>query len=276
MAFGARLPYAVAMARAASLGSMLREWRTRRRMSQLDVASEANVSARHVSFIETGRSLPSPEMIVRLAEALDVPLQETNALLTAGGFAHKYSQHELGDEDLATISHAIQSVLTGHEPYPALAVDRYWNMQMANRAVTPLLAGVAPGLLAHPVNVLRLTLHPEGMAPRIANLAEWRNHLLSRLRQQVERTWDPVLRNLLDELVSLPAPPEGRADHSDPPRMVVPLSLRVGSGIVDLISTTMVFGTALDASLAELAIEAFYPANESSSRMLHDILGDSG
>ena len=187
------------------LGDHLRDWRRRRRMSQLDLACEADISARHLSFLETGRSLPSREMVLHLAERLDVPLRERNVLLVAAGYAPVFAERPLSDPALQAARSAVDLVLKGHEPYPALAVDRHWTLVAANDAVTRLLAGTASALLRPPVNVLRLSLHPEGLAPRIANLQEWRTHLLARLRRQIEVSADPILVELMNELRSYPA-----------------------------------------------------------------------
>src|SRR5215831_7969028 len=176
-----------------SVGSLLKEWRQRRRLSQLDLACEADISTRHLSFLETGRSTPSREMLLRLAEQLEVPLRERNVLLNAAGYAPVFLERALDDPALAAAREAVNLVLEGHQPYPALAVDRHWNLVAANDAVPPLLAGVDPSLVSSPVNVLRLALHPKGLALRTANLPEWRAHLLARLRRQVELTADPVL-----------------------------------------------------------------------------------
>src|SRR5512134_3657524 len=181
-------------------GAHLRHWRQHRRLSQLDLAQEAEISTRHLSFVETGRSVPSREMVLRLAERLDVPLRERNAMLTAAGYAPMYRERPLDDPALSAARRAVDLVLKGHEPYPALAVDRHWNLLAHNRAVAPFLAGASPVLLAPPVNVLRLSLHPEGLAPRIANLAQWRAHLLARLHQQVAASADRTLAALLEEL----------------------------------------------------------------------------
>src|SRR5947207_660389 len=189
------LPYVYAM-QTLTIGNHLREWRQRRRLSQLDLALEAEISTKHLSFLETGRSQPSRDMVLRLAEHLDVPLRERNVLLVSAGYAPVFPQRQLADPALDAARKAIDLVLKGHEPYPALAVDRHWTLVAHNAAVPPLLAGADPGLLAPPVNVLRLSLHPSGIAPRIANLAEWRGHLLDRLRRQVETTADPVLTEL--------------------------------------------------------------------------------
>ena len=180
-----------------SIGEHLRHWRQRRRVSQLELACDAEVSARHLSFIETGRSTPSREMVLRLAESLDVPLRERNVLLVAAGYAPRFPERRLSDPALESARRAVDLVLAGHEPFPAIAVDRHWTLVAANRAVPSLLAGASPSLLEQPVNVLRLSLHPRGLAPRIVNLGEWRSHLLARLRHQIELTADQVLIALL-------------------------------------------------------------------------------
>ncbi len=256
------------------VGALLREWRERRRLSQLALALDADVSARHVSFLETGRSRPSREMLLRLMERLEVPLRERNALLLAAGFAPAFPERPLDDPALAEARAAIARVLAGHEPYPALAVDRHWTLVMANRAVAPLLEGVAPELLQPPVNVLRLSLHPGGLAPRIANLAEWRAHLLQRLRHQVERSGDPRLTDVLEELQTLSA----EAAHDAPEEreitlggVAVPLRLRGEGGTLTLLSTTMIFGTPVDVTLSELAVEAFFPADAATAEALADL-----
>ena len=241
----------------------MRDWRHRRRLSQLDLALDIGISTRHLSFIETGRSQPSRELILNLAEGLKIPLRERNELLLAGGFAPMYSASKLGDAALSAARKAVDLVLTGHEPYPALAVDRHWNMIAANCAVASLLAGVAPELLTSPVNVLRLSLHPDGLAPKIVNLPEWRGHLLERLRHQLEATADHGLSELLSELRSYPvlSTEERRVDH----HFVVPLELATETGILRLFSTTTVFGTPLDVTVSEIAIESFFPADEDTA-----------
>ncbi len=193
-------------ARASPFGAHLRHWRTHRRLSQLDLAQEAEVSTRHLSYVETGRAAPSREMVLRLAERLDVPLRERNALLVAAGFAPMYRQRSLDDPAMAAARRAVDLVLKGHEPFPALAVDRHWNLVAHNALVPLLMAGASPELLKPPINVLRLSLHPDGLAPRIANLAQWRAHLLERLQQQIAATGDAVLQALHDELAAYPPP----------------------------------------------------------------------
>src|SRR6187431_170949 len=196
----------IAMTQTQSVGDLLREWRQRRRMSQLDLALEAEISTKHLSFLETGRAQPSREMVLRLAEQLDVPLRERNVLLVAAGYAPVFPQRSLADPALQTARKAVDLVLKGHEPYPAIAIDRHWTLIAHNAVVPRLLAAADPSLLQPPVNVLRLSLHPNGLAPRIENLAEWRAHLLTRLRQQIDATADAELTKLLDELAAYPAP----------------------------------------------------------------------
>jgi transcriptional regulator with XRE-family HTH domain len=252
------------------IGDMLREWRQRRRISQLDLALDADVSAKHVSFVETGRAQPSREMILRFAEHLRVPLRERNVLLNAGGFAPVFPERSLDDAALTTARRAVELVLRGHEPYPAIAIDRHWTLVAANRAVAPLTAGIPPALLQPPTNVLRLSLHPDGLAPRIVNYVEWRAHVIERVRQQVEMTADAVLADLLSELGQYPAPPETAATRAtrDYEGVAVPLALRTDSGVLAFISTTTVFGTPVDITLSELAVESFFPADEETAEAL--------
>ena len=255
------------------VGDLLRTWRQRRGLSQLDLACHADVSTRHISFLETGRAQPSRPMLIHLAERLDIPLRDRNTLLVAAGFAPVYRERRLDDPALAAARKAVDLVLTGHEPYPALAVDRHWTLVAANRAVAPLLAGAAAELLAPPVNVLRLSLHPQGVAPRIDNLRVWREHVLARLQRQVEVTADPVLSALHDELAAYPVPAGPAADRREPyADVVVPLRLRTGDGVLSFFSTTTVFGTAVDITLSELAIEAFFPADAETAEALRRAL----
>ena len=256
------------MSRMSNVGDQLRDWRQRRRLSQLDLAGLADISPRHLSFVETGRSVPSRAMLLRLSDRLDVPLRERNVLFIAAGYAPVYSERRIDDPSLAQARHAIDLVLRGHEPYPALAVDRHWNLQAANRALAPLLEGVAPDLLAPPVNVLRLSLHPDGVAPRIANLGQWRAHLLHRLGQQVEATGDATLLALRDELAAYPAP--AYDEDADPGAVVVPLRIRTALGELSFLSTTTVFGTPVEVTLSELAIESFFPADAATGERLRE------
>src|ERR1043165_2615757 len=227
-----------------AIGDHLREWRQRRRLSQLDLALDAEISTKHLSFLETGGAQPSREMVLGLAERLDVPLRERNVLLVSAGYAPVFPQRGLDDPALQQARKAVDLVLKGHEPYPALAVDRHWTLVAHNAAVPPLLASAAPKLMQPPVNVLRLSLHPKGLAPRIENLAEWRAHLLMRLRQQIDVTGDGELTRLLDELASYPSPSgakQQRATLNDEyAGVVVPLRYRTDAGTLSLFSTTTV------------------------------------
>ena len=257
---------------ASSVGPLLREWRQRRRLSQLALACEAEVSSRHVSFLETGRAQPSREMVLLLAERLEVPLRERNTLLIAAGFAPVFAERPLADPALDVARRAVDLVLKGHEPYPALAIDRHWTLVAANRAVAPLLAGIEPSLLQPPVNVLRLSLHPGGIAPRIVNASEWRTHIVERLRRQVAVTADATLSALLEELRRYPLPDDGllrQEAPSDFGGVLVPLRLRTEAGVLSFVSTTTIFGTPVDITLSELAIESFFPADAATAAALH-------
>lgn len=251
------------------VGDLLREWRQRRRMSQLHFAAEAEISAKHLSFLETGRARPSREMILHLAERLDIPLHERNRLLTAAGFAPIFPERALADPGLQAARRAIEVVLKGHEPYPAIAIDRHWTLVASNDALPPLLAGIDAALLRPPVNVLRLSLNPAGLAPRIENLGEWRAHLFDRLRRQIDLNADPKLAELMAELqsyrVPASAPPGRREDYGE---FVVPLRLRTDKGTLSFFSTTTVFGTPVDVTLSELAIESFFPADAETAETL--------
>jgi transcriptional regulator with XRE-family HTH domain len=253
-----------------SVGELLREWRQRRRMSQLDLACEAEISPRHMSFLETGRSQPSRDMLLHLAERLEVPLRERNVLLHAAGYAPVFPERPLNDPALHLVRKAIDQLLTAHEPRPALAIDRHWTMVSANRMISHLLTGVDPALLEPPVNVLRLSLHPAGLAPRIANLAQWRAHLLERLRRQVASTADPLLHDLMVELIAYPVPANAGAhpandEYGD---IAVPFQYITPNGTLALFSTSMIFGTPVDVTLSELAIEAFFPADAATEEAL--------
>ncbi len=254
----------------AAAGSLIREWRQRRRMSQLALALEAEISQRHLSFVESGRSAPSRDMVLRLADQLSVPLRQRNRMLAAAGFAPIYGERALDDPVLQPALAAVELVLKGHEPYPAIAVDRAWNMVLANRALAPLLAGVEESaLLAPPVNVLRLSLRPKGLAPRIANLEEWRTHLVERLRLQIDATADPALEALDKELSAYPGRPRVNGRPYDAAaNIAVPLRLRVDGEVLSFISTITVFGTPLDVTLSELAVESFFPADAQTEEAL--------
>jgi transcriptional regulator with XRE-family HTH domain len=257
--------------RIAAIGPLIRDWRQQRRLSQLDLALEAEISQKHLSFVESGRSQPSRDMVLLLAEHLGVPLRERNTLLLAAGYAPVYLERALEDPALQAAKSAIDLILAGHDPCPALAVDRHWKLLSANAAVGPLLALVQDAdLLRPPVNVLRLALHPGGLAPAILNGAEWRGHLVARLRQQVRIAADPVLVDLLAELLGYPAPPTTQSDGppADEAAIAVPLQLRVGEMVLSFISTTTVFGTPVDITLSELALETFFPADAETAAAL--------
>ena len=251
-------------------GDLLRQWRQRRRLSQLDLAIAANVSSRHVSFVETGRSRPTSDMILRLAEHLDVPLRDRNTLLLAGGYAPAYPEHGLAEPELKAVRQALKHVLDGHLPYPAVLVNRWWELLDANAGIALFTGQVSPALLEPPVNVLRLSLHPDGMAPRIANLPEWRAHLLTRLHRQAQASGDPRLAGLHEELSGYPGG-ESEGESQPPPApadVVVPLRYRASDQELSFLSITAMVGTPLDVTVEELVIESFYPADDRTARAL--------
>ncbi|WP_245870189.1 helix-turn-helix domain-containing protein [Teichococcus rhizosphaerae] len=249
-------------------GALLRHWRQRRRLSQMALALEAEVSQRHLSCLEAGRAMPSRAMVLHLAERLGVPLRERNALLVAAGFAPAYGERPLQAPALAAARQAMERILHGHMPHPALAVDRHWNLLSANAAIGVLIGEVAEALMRPPVNVLRLSLHPGGLAGRILNFPEWRAHLLARLGHEVRASSDPALLGLLEELKALPLPPQARGVRAAPAEesgIAVPLRLASEAGPLGFISTTTVFGTAVDVTLSEVTIEAFFPADDATA-----------
>ncbi len=256
----------------APFGRLLRHWRQQRGCTQLDLALQAEVSSRHLSWLETGRAQPSRAMVLRLAERLNVPLRDRNALLAAAGYAPLYPARPLTDPALAEVRTALQRLLDAHEPWPALAVDRHWQLLAHNCMVPLLLSQAAPELVTPPVNVLRLSLHPQGLAPLIENLADWRAYVLKRLKHQVAGTQDPVLQDLLDELSALPgpsaptpAPDEATTGLQD---VAVPLVFRSPLGTLRFITTITVFGAPRDVTLAEIAIETLLPADgETAARL---------
>jgi transcriptional regulator with XRE-family HTH domain len=259
----------------AMVGEQLRSWRERRHVSQLDLSLQAGISARHLSFVETGRSKPSSGLILRLSEELDVPLRERNVLLLAGGFAPAYPEHGLDAPPLSAVTEAMRQVINAHMPNPALAVDGHWELIDANDAVSLLTEGTAAELMEPPVNVLRVSLHPDGMAPRILNLGQWRRHVLFRLRRQADRSGDPFLHELYEELSSYPGAGGARGvdgvgrgegnGAGEAADVVLPMRLRVGEAELSFLSTTTVFGSPLDVTVAELAIESFYPADAATA-----------
>jgi transcriptional regulator with XRE-family HTH domain len=251
------------------IGEHLREWRQRRRLSQLDLAGDAEISARHLSFVETGRAAPSRDMVLKLAERLNVPLRERNVLLVAAGFAPAFPQRPLDDPALKSARAAIDLVLRAHEPNPALAYDRHWNLVSANRMVMPLLKGVPQRLLGQPINILRLAFHPEALAARTVNLAEWCGHLLERLHRQCEMTADPELVRLYHELKAYPIPARSAPLPAD--NVAIPFKLRFGRDVLSFMSATMIFGTPVDVTLSELALETFFPADEFTAERMRMI-----
>jgi transcriptional regulator with XRE-family HTH domain len=257
-----------------SIGELLRSWRQRRSLSQLELALEADVSSRHVSFLETGRARPSREMVLRLAEHLDIPLRERNRLLLAAGYAPLYVERSLEEPEMAPVHQALDRFLRAHEPYPAVVIDRHHNLVSANDALGALIEGVAPELLEPPANALRVALHPQGMAPRVLNLPEWSAHLLHRLRREAALAADPELKRLHDELASYPGvclePPREEGAIDD---IVVPLRLQVPDRELAFFSTISTFGSPVDITLDELAIEAFYPANAATATYLLEGIG---
>lgn len=258
------------------VGTLLREWRQRRRLTQLDLALDADISPRHLSFVETGRSQPSREMLLHLSEELEIPLRERNALLVSAGFAPMFSERSLDEPALAAARKAIDVVLDAQKPFPAFALDRHWNIAASNSALQELYEGVDPALMRRPVNALRLSLHPRGVAPRIENLGEWRAHLLSRLRRQLELTADPVLEELMKEVSAYPG--EAKPGHAvEEHAVLVPLRIRTSLGLLSFLSTTTVFGTPVDVTLSELAIEMFFPADAATAKAVRNAAGyDAG
>lgn len=260
-----------------TFGSLLQAWRKRRRLSQLDLSVEAGVSQRHLSFLESGRSTPSRDMVLHLAEFLEVPLRDRNALLLAAGLAPVLAARDISHPDLAIARSAVEAILQGHAPNPALAVNRHWELMSANEAVAPLLAGVSERLLSDSPNVLRISLHPDGLSSRIRNLRDWRAHVFHRLAKQIDATADPVLIDLLAELRSYPVPTSARpptpaARHWG--EYAFALQLAVADGpTLSLLTTTTVFGTATDVTLSELAIESFFPADARTQEFLIQIAG---
>jgi transcriptional regulator with XRE-family HTH domain len=255
----------------AEAGRLLRAWRERRRLSQLELAGRAGVSARHLSFVETGRSRPTAEMVLRLCGRLDVPLREQNRVLLAAGFAPAHPVHALAEPEMSAVHDAVERVLEAHVPYPALVIDQGWDLVAANDPVYGLLADVSPRLLEPPVNVVRLTLHPDGLAPRIGNLGQWRAHLLDRVAHDLAASGDPRLEELLEEVAGYPGPADPGSGGG---ALVVPLRLRTAGGEeLSMFSTTTVFGTPREVTLSELAIESFYPADARSRSLLAALAG---
>jgi len=253
-------------------GVLLRRWRQNRRMSQEALALAAGSSTRHLSCLETGRAQPSREMILRLAEHLEVPLRDQNALLLAAGFAPAFQERSLAE--LENARQAIEQILEAHKPYPAFALDRLWNVVASNSALPQLYEGCSPELLQKPINAVRLVLHPHGMAPRIVNFIEWRAHTITVLRQQIETRPDPVIQALLSEVMSYPAP-VGQltlVTSDGPQRYATPLQIRTRLGTVSFLNTTTIFGTPTEITLSELALEMLFPADEATIAIVRSMV----
>ncbi|MEU6950452.1 helix-turn-helix transcriptional regulator [Streptomyces sp. NPDC046316] len=260
------------------VGPLLRGWREQRRLSQLALALRADSSARHISFIETGRARPSEEMILRLAEHLEVPVRERNALLLAAGYAPRYTESALDDPQLETLRAGIEQLLRGYDPYPALVVDGSYTVVAANEAIGVLLSGVAEHLLTPPLNAMRITLHPEGLAPRIRNLREWRGHLLAQMERQIALSRSPALRSLYEEVVAYPLPegasdPEDREDPEPYPYFALPLRIEHDGRVLSFVSSISTFNTPTDVTVAELAIETMLPADPATVDYLRSLTG---
>jgi transcriptional regulator with XRE-family HTH domain len=243
-------------------GVLLRRWRQSRRMTQEGLALAANSSTRHLSYLETGRAQPSRDMVLRLAEHLQVPLRDQNTLLLAAGFAPAFVERPLAELEAAKL--AIDNVLQAHKPYSAFALDRHWKVVLSNSALPQLYEGCSADLLRKPINAVRLILHPLGLGPRIVNFVEWRTHTVTVLRQQMERRPDPVVQALLAEVMSYPAPSAGVAPVASegPQRYATPLQIATRLGIVSFLNTTTIFGTPTDVTLSELALEMLFPADD--------------
>ncbi|MEU6064345.1 MULTISPECIES: helix-turn-helix domain-containing protein [Streptomyces] len=257
------------------VGPLLRAWRERRRVSQLELALRADSSARHISFVETGRSRPSEEMVLRLAEHLDVPVRERNALLLAAGYAPHYPETPLDDPALDALRDGMERLIRGYEPYPALVVDATYTVVAANRGIAMLLDGVPESLMTPAPNAMRLTLHPEGLAPRIRNLREWRGHLLAQMDRQIALHRSDVLRELYEEVAAYPVPEDAPADEPAEPVAYFALPMRIEheGRTLSFVSSISTFNTPMDVTVAELAIETFLPADPATAKYLHSLVG---
>ncbi|MEU0432493.1 helix-turn-helix transcriptional regulator [Streptomyces sp. NPDC006290] len=267
-------PAAVSSASAEKgVGPLLRGWREERRVSQLELALRAGSSARHISFVETGRSRPSEEMVLRLAEHLDVPVRERNALLLAAGYAPHYPETPLDDPAMDALREGMERLIRGYEPYPALVVDATYDVLAANSGIAMLLEGVPERLLVPPLNAMRLTLHPEGLAPRIRNLRAWRDHLLAQMDRQVALRRSRPLRALYEEVAAYPVPDRDASEDDEPlgpaPHFALPLRIEHEGRVLSFISTISTFNTPMDVTVAELAIETLLPADPATAKYLH-------
>ncbi|MET9851663.1 helix-turn-helix transcriptional regulator [Streptomyces sp. NPDC006450] len=269
-----------------TVGALLRDWRERRGLSQLELAGRADSSSRHISFVETGRSRPSEEMVLRLADRLDVPVRDRNALLVAAGYAPRYAHTPLGDPSMEVLREGLERLLTGYEPYPALVVDATYDVVAANRGILMLMEGLPEHLLAGPLNAMRLTLHPEGLAPRIRNLREWRGHLLAQMERQIALARSAPLRALYEEVAAYPLPataqgPGGDGPHQDWPYqdgpveavayLALPLRIEHDGHLLSFVSSISTFNTPMDVTVAELAIETLLPADPATVKYLRSL-----
>ncbi|MGW0654385.1 helix-turn-helix domain-containing protein [Streptomyces umbrinus] len=271
------------------VGPLLRGWREQRRVSQLELALRAGSSARHISFVETGRSRPSEEMVLRLAEHLDVPVRDRNALLLAAGYAPRYPETPLDDPALDALREGVERLIQGYEPYPAFVVDATYNVVAANRGIAMLLDTVPEHLLAPPLNAMRLTLHPEGLAPRIRNLREWRGHLLAQMERDIALRRSEPLRALYEEVAAYPCPAEGSprsenesdngsGNESDErpgeavPYFALPMQIEHDGRVLSFISSISTFNTPMDVTVAELAIETLLPADPATVKYLQSLM----
>ncbi|MER7754301.1 helix-turn-helix domain-containing protein [Kitasatospora sp. NPDC097643] len=261
------------------VGVLLRGWRERRQLSQLQLALQADSSARHISFIENGRARPSQEMVLRLAEQLDVPVRERNTLLLAAGYAPHYPETPLDDPSMAALRGGMERLLAAHDPYPALVVDGAFRVLAANRSLGLILTGVTPELLQPPLNAMRITLHPDGLAPRIVNFRQWRGHLLERMERQIELVRSEPLRQLYEEVRGYPEPAGGtasdgeRAEATELFPFALPLRIRHEGRVLSFLSTIATFNTPLDVTVSELAMETFLPADSGTVEFLQSAVG---
>ncbi|WP_031153738.1 helix-turn-helix domain-containing protein [Streptomyces xanthophaeus] len=262
----------------AKVGALLRDWRERRGISQLELAGRADSSSRHISFVENGRSRPSEEMVLRLADHLEVPVRDRNALLLAAGYAPRYPHTPLDDPAMGVLREGLERLLTGYEPYPALVVDGTYTVVAANRGITMLLDGVPGHLLEPPLNAMRLTLHPEGLAPRIHNLREWRGHLLAQMERQIALSRSAPLRALYEEVAAYPVPDrpgtDGPADaepEEAAPYIALPLRIEHDGQLLSFVSSISTFNTPMDVTVAELAIETMLPADPATAKYLRSL-----
>jgi transcriptional regulator with XRE-family HTH domain len=243
-----------------SIGDHLRGWRERRHLSQLELSLRAEVSARHLSFVETGRAAPGRALILRLGEELQIPLRERNTLLVTAGFAPIFQHRRFDDPALDSVRAILDLAVEKQKPFPAYVIDRHWTVVASNAAVPELYEGVAPELIRSPINVIRLMLDPRGMAPRIVNFAAWRTHLLSEIRRQLSLTADPFLEGLLREALTFPPGKDDEGDAANEgPAMLLEVETRLGR--LSFLGATTVFGTPADVTLEEIALEMLYPAD---------------